>query len=573
MSLPLSQEIIELIPHLTRDELAELDLLAFPTITNFASYVDDPVGFGEDVFGETYTDDIAAVMESVRDYPVTIAESANAVGKTHGSARVVSWWYHTRKSIPGAYAQVYTAAAPPIENLRDLMWGQIYALTHFYPHVFARESVRADLRISYLDDPRSFITGVAIPKVGTDKEREAAFSGKHAPYLLFALDEGDAVPEPVYLGIDSCISGGKGRLLVMYNPRSDRGYVKKLKDMGANVVRLSAFNHPNVYTGVDIYPGAVTRNKTVDRIHQWTLPANLAEHVVGYGRFRVPDFLEGVIATDERNGQPYDPLPGGERVITVPEFSYMVLGVFPGVSHGSIYDVWLDNWDDYYTACKRKDLNSVAVLDAIELGTHLDARSIPLSRLPKVPEITDMLRGNVTPFADYIPGGGSIYWSIDDGYVGAIDPATLSFTADSHPRVIGFYQVRANGDLVRFDELYEVQEPMPERQIARALDRGYPPPEYVTIGPGAASLGGVLLEMGIYKNSVMVSVEESIKHLRKLVAQDDKGHRRFLVHPRCKHFRHEMSQYRRDERNRIIKAFDHGPDEARYLAWHGRNGF
>ena len=39
--------------------------------------------------------------------------------------------------------------------------------------------------------------------------REAKFSGKHAPYLLFILDEGDAIGDEVYRGIESCMSGGR----------------------------------------------------------------------------------------------------------------------------------------------------------------------------------------------------------------------------------------------------------------------------------------------------------------------------------------------------------------------------
>jgi hypothetical protein len=49
----------------------------------------DPVGFGEQVLKEHFTDDIKKVMESVRDNVVTLAESANAVGKTHGVLQVL----------------------------------------------------------------------------------------------------------------------------------------------------------------------------------------------------------------------------------------------------------------------------------------------------------------------------------------------------------------------------------------------------------------------------------------------------------------------------------------------------
>jgi hypothetical protein len=59
----------------------------------FSRYQDDPVAFGVEVLGEAYTDDVKAMMESVRDYPITIAKSANATGKTHGAARVTALTY------------------------------------------------------------------------------------------------------------------------------------------------------------------------------------------------------------------------------------------------------------------------------------------------------------------------------------------------------------------------------------------------------------------------------------------------------------------------------------------------
>ena len=56
---------------------------------------------------------------------------------------------------------------------------------------------------------KSFIQGVAIPMSGSPEEREAKFSGKHSPVLIFIVDEGDAVPEEVYKGIEGCMSGGE----------------------------------------------------------------------------------------------------------------------------------------------------------------------------------------------------------------------------------------------------------------------------------------------------------------------------------------------------------------------------
>lgn len=154
-------------------------------------------------------------------------------------------------------------------------------------------SVRVPLR------DRSFISGVTIPSSGTEAQREAKFSGKHAPYLLFIIDEGDAVPDEVYRGIESCMSGGHARLLVMFNPRNQSGEVHRMeRDRRANVVKLSAFSHPNVLTGEDQIPGAVTRETTIRRINQWCRPLaedEAEESLAVFDLLKKPDLSAGEI--------------------------------------------------------------------------------------------------------------------------------------------------------------------------------------------------------------------------------------------------------------------------------------
>ena len=161
---------------------------------DYSKYQSDPVAFGEEVLGETYTSEVRIMMESVRDNDITIAKSANATGKTHGAARVAVWWY---KAFPNS--QVYTAAAPPESNLKKLLWGEVGSITEKHPELFKSDTL-TNLHVQRA--AQSFLTGVTIPSSGTEAQREAKFSGKHAPHLLFIIDERDAVPDEVYRGRD-----------------------------------------------------------------------------------------------------------------------------------------------------------------------------------------------------------------------------------------------------------------------------------------------------------------------------------------------------------------------------------
>ena len=178
--------------------------------------------------------------------------------------------------------------------------------------------------------------------------------------------------------------------------------------------------------------------------------------------------------------------------------------------------------------------------------------------------------GNVTEAAEYDPAGGAILWAIDDGYSGSLDPKTRTFTAESHPRVILYVQERANGDLCIFDESYAVQTLEPAH-ITEALGRPYPAPAHAVVDKSAAALKGHLHAAGVATVSRAPGVEESIKVLRHALAADVNGRRRILVHPRCKHLRAEFASYRRTPDGKIVKAFDHGVDSLRYLAWTKRH--
>lgn len=348
-------------------------LLATPTPDTqpWERFVDDPVGFGE-ALGEHFTDDVKCMMESVRDHPVTIAKSANAVGKSYSAARVATWFFKVYGD-----AQVYCAAAPPEDNLRRILWAQIEAVVTKNPDLFGGIRTK-DLQLSR--SSQSFIAGVTIPSAGTPEQREARFSGKHAPHLLFIVDEGDAVPDEVYRGIESCMSGGYARLLIMFNPRAESGTVYRMEhENRAHVVKLSAINHPNVTTGQDIIPGAVTRETVVRRIHNWSRPLAPGEHL-DHECFEMPAFLVGAQAMGF-DGQLLPPLAAGWRRTTDPALSYMVFGEYPAQSaYQLINRIWIDQararWDAYVAQYgKRPPTGTLPImgLDVAEFGDDKNA--------------------------------------------------------------------------------------------------------------------------------------------------------------------------------------------------------
>lgn len=333
-------------------------------LTGYEKYQDDPIGFVEIELNEKPTEDIKEMMLSVRDNVTTVARSANGTGKTWGAARIATWFY---KCFPEC--QVWTAAAPPEDNLKKLLWGEIGNVLNTHKELFKADEIKS---LHVQRTPLQFITGVTIPSSGTNAERVAKFSGKHAPVLVFILDEGDAIPDAVYEGIESCMSGGTiVRLLIMFNPRHESGEVWRKERSGlANVIEMSAFRHPNVLTGENLIPGAVTREVTCQRINDWCRPLNdeeLKKYIkdAKHDIFELPDFLEGVIAPKKLKGQFYPPLRPGPYKIVNHVFSYMVLGKYPTEGANQLISrEWIDaartRWDAYVARFRQEPPKGVS---------------------------------------------------------------------------------------------------------------------------------------------------------------------------------------------------------------------
>lgn len=172
------------------------------------------------------------------------------------------------------------------------------------------------------------------------------------------------------------MSGGHARLLVMFNPRAEVGEAyRMIRDGRANVVKLSAMNHPNVTTGQDIIPGAVTQLTTLRRVNEWCRPLSPGERPDGEC-FKLPSFVEGHTARSQ-GGSEYPPLKPGWYKIMEPAFSYMVLGEYPAQGSAQLISrEWIararTRWDAYVSECGEippHHTGAIMGLDVSEFGS------------------------------------------------------------------------------------------------------------------------------------------------------------------------------------------------------------
>ncbi len=377
------------------------------------------------VFKEQYTPQVKEMMDSFDKNPVTVCISGNGTGKTHCAARCgCATLLRFQKS------QVWTAAAPPESNLKLLMWGEIGSLYQSRKKLFRDFRVSLPgMTIARKNDAKSFMRGVTIPATGTEAEQEARFSGKHAPILVFMLDEADAIPWAVFKGIESCLSGGRGRLLIMFNPRHQSGAVyQMIREEAANVVTLEPFKHPNVVTGQDIFPGAVDRNTTGRRILRWTKPLKPGERADSEC-YQVPMFFDGFQPVDF-NGKLMDPIIGGQwRRVVEASFFYMVLAKYPTQASNQLVNrKWVEraqeNWVRQVDTLGIKTLTRgrpTAGLDVAEYGRDRNVLTFVHRSFMDVPEEWGGVDVLVTAdtAAEHCLARRALYCNVDSTGVGA----------------------------------------------------------------------------------------------------------------------------------------------------------
>ena len=316
-----------------------------------------PVDFITDELGIDLTPQQVEIVNAVWKYSRVVVKSATGTGKTFIGAVIAVTVFKVFE-----HSAVLTVAAPPSRNLGKI-WKEIGKVMRLRPDLFATDikNVQSITRSSggqAIKEQK--IDALVVPKHGTRDDRVAKFSGEHQDVQVFINDEGDAIPDEAYEGEDGCQSGGTLQsIVIFFNPKKRQGEVyRMIAENDAHVITLSALDHPNVVSGENLYPGAVTREQTVKRINEWTRPITEGEQdkiddkgEIPEGYFELPEYLVGATA-QAGNGTFYAPLSAGIRKVDDPQFSYKVLGEYPAEGERQLFaaddiDAARARWDAY----------------------------------------------------------------------------------------------------------------------------------------------------------------------------------------------------------------------------------
>lgn len=194
--------------------------------------------------------------------------TGHGVGKTLDAAALVCW-------AVGCADPPYTVVttAPTFRQVRDQLWREVNRLWT------SSDRLRAlgECLTTRLECAAGHYA------VGFSTKEPGRFQGIHAPRILFIVDEANALPEPIWEAIDACMVNRSAQVLSVGNPIVPYGHFFRDKDrLGVKLLTISSREHPNVRSGRELIPGAVTQEWIEDFEEEYaTRPGAVASRIDG----------------------------------------------------------------------------------------------------------------------------------------------------------------------------------------------------------------------------------------------------------------------------------------------------
>lgn len=221
-------------------------------------YEDDPVGFIQDGLGETLWSKQKEIVLSVRDNKRTAVPACHAPGKSHIAARIIAWWVAVH---PIGTAQVVTTATT-FRQVKNILWPHIRK-------VQKKSNLGGEVsQVEWKIDGELVAFGFS--PADTD---ETAVQGIHAPHLLVVVDEAGGLSQTLGTALESLMTGGHTRLLLLGNPPTDSEdswFERACNSELYNVIPIGAYSTPN-FTGEESgicrsCPASVSTHKVAEHL-------------------------------------------------------------------------------------------------------------------------------------------------------------------------------------------------------------------------------------------------------------------------------------------------------------------
>lgn len=220
------------------------------------------------------------IGQSVVNHPYTAVKSCHGAGKSAWAAVLVCWFVTTRLAEAGDPTDVFViTTAPSYPQVHLVLWEEIrklHARGKLPGYITGSDSWKVEMNGS--------TTEVAVGRKPADTDANS-FQGKHAFNLFIVLDEANGIPETLYTGAVSMLTGDMSRqkMLAIGNPddpnslfgRNDAKEKKLIaagKEHQWNTVQIKAWDTPNFTEEYKVIPVRVRKSVLQ---HDWVKTAEM----------------------------------------------------------------------------------------------------------------------------------------------------------------------------------------------------------------------------------------------------------------------------------------------------------
>lgn len=171
------------------------------------------------------------IIEAVRDFSEVYVPSCHSSGKSFTAAHVALWFLFSHPN------SVVVTTAPTGRQVKRILWQEIRKAYANANAPLGGTILKQELQI----DDKWYAFGFS-------SDEPTNFSGLHADWVLFIVDEATGIDAEIWEAIDGVLSGANTRLLAIGNPTDATSeFNKRIKQTGdeAKVIRITAFDTPN----------------------------------------------------------------------------------------------------------------------------------------------------------------------------------------------------------------------------------------------------------------------------------------------------------------------------------------
>ncbi len=226
----------------------------------------DPRYFARSVLGVTSLwERQVEILEALRDCRRVAVPSCHESGKTFVAAIAVV--HHLLSHQP---SKVVTTA-PTQRQVKDLLWSEIRARHVGMKRKLGGDPGLGEPTLTHWAVPGEsdwFATGFA---TSPDKASESAtrMTGYHSPNLLVVIDEAGGIAREVWSAIDALLTSGTAKVLAIGNPVSGTEFERVCRSVDWRVLRISAFDCPNLRDPESSLPWGVTPQWVDEMRRRW----------------------------------------------------------------------------------------------------------------------------------------------------------------------------------------------------------------------------------------------------------------------------------------------------------------